>query len=61
MNTGENILVREETEEGVGMMYGRRQGEGSPVEVSVTRARSSGKIEATIDRFIWVPGLRIES
>ena len=62
VDTGENILVREETEESVGMMYGRRQGGGSPIEVLVTRARiSSGEIEATVDPFIWFPELRIES
>ena len=62
MDTGENVLVREEIEGDVGMMYGRRQGEGSPVEVLVIRARiSSGEIEATVDPFIRFPGLRIES
>ena len=33
MDTGENIIVKEETEGSVGIMYGRRQGEGSSVEV----------------------------
>ena len=62
MDTEENVIVREETEGGVGMMYGKRQGEGSPVEVLVTRARiSSGEIEATVDPFIWFPGLRIKT
>ena len=62
MGTGENVLVREETEGGVGIMYGRRQGEGSPVKVFVTRARiSPEEIEATVDPFIRFPGLRIES
>ena len=62
MDTGENVLIREEIEGDVGMVYGRRQGEGSPVEVLVTRARiSSEEIEATVDPFIRFPGLRIES
>ena len=62
MDTRENIIVKEETEGSVGIMYGRRQGEGSPVEVLVIRARiSSGEIEATVDPFIWFPKLRNES
>ena len=62
MDTRENIIVKEETEGGVRIMYGRRQSEGSPVEVLVTRARiSSGEIEATVNPFIWFPELRIKS
>ena len=62
MDTGENILVRGETGVCVGIMYGRRQGEGSPVDVLTTRGRiSSGQIEATVDPFIRFPGLKIES
>ena len=41
MDTGENVLVEGETEGGVGMMYDRRQGEQSPIEVLATRARIS--------------------
>ena len=39
MDTEENVIVREETEGCVGIMYGRRQGEGSPAEVLVIRTR----------------------
>ena len=62
MDTGENVIVKEETEGCVGIMYGRRQGEGSPVEVSATRARIHlKKSRAIASPFIRFPGLRIES
>ena len=63
MDTGDNILVKEETEGGAVIMYGRRQGEGSSVEVfnGDSCEDISGEIEATINLFIGFPGLRIES